>query len=146
MGEALQPSRTHPRAITEEVQRHPEVLASSAVLRRVEQGDQEPALYSTALRTLSAALTAHYGEPTVILIDEYDAPIQAAYAEGFYKEAVTFFRTFLTEGLKDNRNLFKGVLTGVLRVAGEHLLGVEQRPRQLPARRQLRDRVRLHPA
>ena len=65
-------------------------------------------LYFVALRNLSSLLTAHYGEPTVILIDEYDAPIQAAYVGKFYDEAVGFFRNFLSGGFKENPNLFKG--------------------------------------
>ena len=74
------------------------------------------------LRDLSTLLTAHYGEPTVILIDEYDAPIQAAYVGKFYDEAVGFFRNFFSGGFKDNTNLFRGVMTGVLRVAKEGML------------------------
>ena len=74
------------------------------------------------LRDLSTLLTAHYGEPTVILIDEYDAPIQAAYVGKFYDEAVGFFRKFFSGGFKDNTNLFKGAMTGVLRVAKEGVL------------------------
>ena len=91
-------------------------------LRLIIRQHDDLSLYHGMLRDLSTLLTAHYGEPTVILIDEYDAPIQAAYARGFYNDAVDFFRTFLTEGFKDNPNLFKGAMTGVLRVAKEGVL------------------------
>ena len=91
-------------------------------LRLIIRQHDDLSLYHGMLRDLSTLLTAHYGEPTVILIDEYDAPIQAAYARGFYNDAVDFFRTFLTEGFKENPNLFKGAMTGVLRVAKEGVL------------------------
>jgi hypothetical protein len=82
--------------------------------------DDEP-LYWTMLKDLSRHLASHHGERVFILIDEYDIPIQAAYANGYYDEAVSFFRNFLTEGLKDNPHLMRGVLTGVLRIAKESI-------------------------
>lgn len=75
--------------------------------------------YEGALRYLSDYLSRHYGENAVILIDEYDTPLHAGYAEGYYDEAVRFMRNFLSGGLKDNVNLFRGILTGILRVARE---------------------------
>lgn len=86
----------------------------------------EPAELVQALRLLSAILARHRGAPVVILIDEYDTPIISGYLhdghdEGYYDNAVEFFRNFLSEGLKDNPHLIKGVLTGVLRVAKESL-------------------------
>ena len=80
-----------------------------------------PLLCQRALRDLSAWLARHYGSPAIILIDEYDTPIQAGFTQGFYDQAVRFFRNFLSGGLKDNPHLFKGVLTGVLRIARESL-------------------------
>ncbi|AGP40113.1 hypothetical protein BE04_47900 [Sorangium cellulosum] len=74
-----------------------------------------------ALRLLSEALSRQHHQRVVILIDEYDTPIHSAYLHGYYDEAIEFFRNFLSGGLKDNPNLFKGVLTGVLRVAKESL-------------------------
>lgn len=44
----------------------------------------------------------------MILIDEYDTPIQSGYANGYYEEAISFMRNFLSSGLKDNPSLFKG--------------------------------------
>ena len=61
------------------------------------------------------------GERAVILIDEYDSPLHAAWQYGYWDEAVSFFRDFLSAGLKDNEALFKGVLTGILRVSKEGL-------------------------
>lgn len=70
-----------------------------------------------SLRNLSTWLARHHGEQVLILIDEYDTPIHAGYVAGYYDEAVEFFRNFLSGALKDNASLWKGVLTGILRVA-----------------------------
>ncbi len=74
-----------------------------------------------ALGLLSRLLARHHREKVVILIDEYDTPIHAGYTSKYYDDVVAFFRDFLSGGLKDNEHLFKGVLTGVLRVAKESL-------------------------
>ena len=91
-------------------------------LSRLLDPDLDPAPARNALSLLSRLLHAHHGERVVILVDEYDVPMQAGWMGGFYEEVIDFFRTFLTEGLKDNPHLFKGVLTGVLRVAKESIL------------------------
>ncbi len=75
--------------------------------------------YSDALRYLSAFLYRFHKEEVVILVDEYDTPIQAGYLSGYYEEVINFMRNLLSGGLKDNKYLFKGVLTGILRVAKE---------------------------
>jgi hypothetical protein len=72
-----------------------------------------------ALKRLSRLLAEHHGEKVVILVDEYDSPIHAAYTHRYYDEAVAFFRDLLSGGLKDNAHLWKGVLTGILRIARE---------------------------
>jgi hypothetical protein len=74
-----------------------------------------------ALELLSRLLARHHREKVVILIDEYDTPIHAGYTNKYYDDVVAFFRDFLSGGLKDNEHLFKGVLTGILRVAKESL-------------------------
>jgi hypothetical protein len=74
-----------------------------------------------ALGLLSRLLAGHHGEKVVILIDEYDSPIHAGHTNRYYDDVVAFFRDFLSVGLKDNPHLFKGVLTGILRVAKESL-------------------------
>jgi len=70
---------------------------------------------------LCEALTIHHGERVIVLIDEYDAGILTAWERGYYDEAVDFFRALLSPGLKDNPFLFKGILTGILRVAQESM-------------------------
>jgi hypothetical protein len=78
-------------------------------------------LLGRSLAFLSELLHHHHGERVVLLIDEYDTPIHAGYNHGYYDRAVGFFRNFLSGGLKDNSHLFKGVLTGILRVAKESI-------------------------
>ncbi|PRX21219.1 PD-(D/E)XK nuclease superfamily protein [Orenia metallireducens] len=77
--------------------------------------------YEDALRNLSEYLANYHQEKTIILIDEYDQPIQQGYLKGFYQEVMSFMRNILSGGLKDNPNLNKGVLTGILRVAKESI-------------------------
>ncbi|GAB6099391.1 AAA family ATPase [Halanaerocella petrolearia] len=77
--------------------------------------------YQKSLGKLSIYLERYYGTKTIVLIDEYDQPIQSGYAEGYYEEVINFMRGFLETGLKDNSSLAKGVLTGILRVAKESI-------------------------
>lgn len=74
-----------------------------------------------SLLFLSRVLANHHGRKVVILIDEYDTPIHAGYTNRYYDDVIAFFRDFLSAGLKDNPHLWKGVLTGILRVARESL-------------------------
>ncbi|MCR5661441.1 MAG: AAA family ATPase, partial [bacterium] len=73
------------------------------------------------LRFVSSILKKYHGVPAILLIDEYDAPIQGAYAHGYYDEMITFMRSFLSAGLKDNPALKFACLTGVMRVAKESI-------------------------
>ncbi len=57
----------------------------------------------------------------MILIDEYDTPIHAAWQYGYYEDMIAFMRGLLSAALKDNPHIFKGVLTGILRVAKESI-------------------------
>lgn len=70
---------------------------------------------------LSQVLHAYHGERVVILIDEYDTPVQSGYIYDFFDDVVLFFRNFFSACLKDNSSLFKGVLTGILRVSKENM-------------------------
>jgi len=75
----------------------------------------------SSLLDLSQALFEHHGQRVVILIDEYDTPVQSGYTNGFFDEVVGFFRNFFSAALKDNNALFKGVMTGILRVSKENM-------------------------
>ncbi|WP_437800246.1 AAA family ATPase [Sorangium sp. So ce693] len=119
-------------AIRTEVQRlysqHQHLLKSDA-LRPDERRHYEHMLLGEiseedcrgSLRELSDYLARHHGQKVAILIDEYDTPIQSGYLNGFFDEVTLFFRNFFSAALKDNPSLFKGALTGVLRVAPENL-------------------------
>jgi hypothetical protein len=76
-------------------------------------------VFSDMLLDASAWLHKVTGQQVIVLIDEYDAPLHAAWQHGYWDEAVGFFRNFLSAGLKDNNHVFKGVLTGILKVAKE---------------------------
>ncbi|HNH48555.1 MAG TPA: AAA family ATPase, partial [Myxococcota bacterium] len=111
--------------IREAIAAHAPILESPAVdsyyreqLRAVLGGGGEP---DQVLKLLCAALFQQHGERVVVLIDEYDSPILSGWEYGYYAEVASFFRSFLGGGLKDNPHLFRGVLTGILRVAKESM-------------------------
>ena len=76
---------------------------------------------SGAFAVLSRMLYQHHGQKAVIIIDEYDIPIQQGHSKGFYDEVVDFMRNLFSGGLKDNPALAFGFLTGILRVAKESI-------------------------
>ena len=76
---------------------------------------------STALVLLMEMLRQYHGRRVILLIDEYDAPIQQAWENGFYRECIAFQKQLLGSALKSNDNLEFAVLTGVLRVAKESI-------------------------
>ena len=89
----------------------------SAIRERVAPDSE----YSNALETLSRMLYNHYGKQVIVLIDEYDAPIQAAYDYVFYEKMVVFMRNFLSSVFKTNPSLYRGILTGITRVSKESI-------------------------
>ena len=74
-----------------------------------------------SLYNLSAYLYKHYHEKTIILIDEYDVPLQAAYQNHYYDEMVDFMRSVFSSALKTNDALEKAVMTGCLRISKESI-------------------------
>ena len=74
-----------------------------------------------SLKILSKILYQYYNKPVILLIDEYDVPLQNVYIQGYYEEAVSFYRTFYGATFKDNPYLEKTVITGVSRVAKESI-------------------------
>ena len=74
-----------------------------------------------SVKDLSEYLSRYYDKPVMLFLDEYDVPLQTAYVEGYYEEAVKFFKTFYGTTFKDNQYLQKTVLTGVSRVAKESI-------------------------
>ncbi len=74
-----------------------------------------------AIKLLSEFLYKYYQKKVILLIDEYDTPIISAHQEGYYDEAIAFFKEFLSTALKDNEYLEMAVLTGIVRVANENI-------------------------
>ena len=75
----------------------------------------------SSVRELSGYLYRHFEKPVIILIDEYDVPLQSAYVQGYYDEAIEFLKNFYKLSFKDNPYMEKTVLTGVSRVAKESI-------------------------
>ena len=71
------------------------------------------------LQFLTEILYEKYNKKVVVLIDEYDTPLISAYTEGYYREAIPFFKTLYSSVLKDNKYLELGIMTGILQVAKE---------------------------
>ena len=76
---------------------------------------------AASLLKLSKMLSEYYGIAPIIIIDEYDTPIQEGYSKSFYNEIIGFMRNFFSGAFKDNRNLSYGFLTGILRISQESI-------------------------
>lgn len=116
------------RIIRDEYARHRELLDSDAMdagdktyLNDVLNGTADKSDITLSLFKLSEMLHRHYGEGAVIIVDEYDTPIQSGHTNGFYDDVISFMRNFLSGGFKDNKHLAFGFLTGILRVAKESI-------------------------
>lgn len=115
------------KLIAEEYYRHRYLLSviegksRREVYKKIMNREADSIDYEDSLLKLSEYLFDYYKKKAIILIDEYDTPIMAAYNNGYYDEFIDFFKTFLSEALKDNRYLKKSVLTGITRVAKESI-------------------------
>lgn len=112
----------------QEFQRHDYLWQSAALTemekayaKRIMTGQAKPYEYQMSLWQLSQFLQRYTKKNVLILIDEYDAPLQAAFEFGFYDEAIQFFRLWFNNALKGNKYLDFAVLTGVLRLAKESI-------------------------
>lgn len=74
-----------------------------------------------SLRVITNALYTYYQQKVIVLIDEYDVPLQAAYQNNYYEEMVEFLRSVFSSALKTNDALEKGVMTGCLRISKESI-------------------------
>ena len=74
-----------------------------------------------SLRVITNALYTYYQQKVIVLIDEYDVPLQAAYQNNYYEEMVEFLRSVFSSALKTNDALKKGVMTGCLRISKESI-------------------------
>lgn len=114
--------------IANEYIRHEVLLSSKSCneyeknyFKKIIDGTATEVITSRALLNLSQMLQKHYGKSAVIIIDEYDTPIQQGFSSGYYDRITGFMRNLLSGAFKDNSNLAYGFLTGILRVAKESI-------------------------
>lgn len=112
--------------ITSEYKRHTELANSEKFLIKIIMiwliaGSTDKNLFDSSLYMLSKMLHEHYGVAPVVIIDEYDTPIQQGHTLGFYDEVILFMRNLFSGVLKDNKHLSYGFLTGILRVVKESI-------------------------
>ena len=116
------------KLIAQEFRRHDE-LASSSALSDYEKkeysllatGAADEVDYQMSLRTLTLLLHKHHAVAPIVIIDEYDTPIQQGHVNSFYDTAIGFMHNLFSGGLKDNSHLSYGFLMGILRVARESI-------------------------
>lgn len=116
-------------AISEEARSFGFLMDSSILTRfekeqlaRLMRGEFEKAAYlHNSLRLLTELLCRHYGIPVIVLIDEYDVPLDKAYQNGYYQEMVDLIRSMFSQVFKTNKNLYFAVITGCLRIAKESI-------------------------
>ena len=114
--------------LQEEYGRHQELLSSDKLSQyekeyfaKILDASANEVELTSALERLSKMLATHYGKAPIIIIDEYDTPIQEGYSKDFYDEIISFMRNFFSGAFKDNKNLSYGFLTGILRIAQESI-------------------------
>lgn len=114
--------------LQEEYGRHQELLSSGKIsgyekeyFNKVLSATENEVELSFSLEKLSKMLATHYDKAPIIIIDEYDTPIQEGYSKDFYDEIIGFMRNFFSGAFKDNKNLSYGFLTGILRIAQESI-------------------------
>lgn len=114
--------------LQDEFGRHQELLSSNrlveyekAYFSKILNEEASLVDLSAALEKLSQMLTKHYEKAPIIIIDEYDTPIQEGYSKDFYDEIIGFMRNFFSGAFKDNKNISYGFLTGILRIAQESI-------------------------
>lgn len=114
--------------IITEYQRHVELETSDRLsiyekekYKKIARGEVGSVECQMSLELLSRLLAKHHEEKAIIIIDEYDTPIQQGHICGFYQDVVAFMRNLFSGGLKDNPSLAFGFMTGILRVAKESI-------------------------
>lgn len=116
-------ARRFPFLMDSEILTKEEKKSYAALILTGEDGDfqmSDTALEKALLR-LSGLLSRHYGKQVIILIDEYDVPLDKAFQNGYYDEMVSLLRNIFGNALKSNPNLYFAVLTGCLRIAKESI-------------------------
>ena len=124
------------KLLQKEFERHLELLDSPALNEYDKQkikdfldGKADENDCMAAFATLSEMLDKHFCIAPIIIVDEYDTPIQQGYMRGFYDSVIRFMRNLFSGGLKDNKHLSYGFLTGILRVAKESIFSGLNNPK-----------------
>lgn len=114
--------------ISSEYARHPELQAGNEISQqdkdfyeKIVNKNANKADYMLSLQILSRMLYQYYKKAPVIIIDEYDTPIQEGFVNNYYNEAIRFIRNFFSAALKDNPYITMSLMTGILRVAKESI-------------------------
>ena len=87
----------------------------------VDKKINNPLMYIDSIKVLAKLLYIDYGKKAVILIDEYDTPLEGAFQKGFYDKAIEFYKKFYSSALKTNEYLLFSITTGVLEIAKESI-------------------------
>ena len=106
----------------QELESSQEIAKADAVLyHKIINDTATDVSYFFSLQSLSRMLYMHHKKAPIIIIDEYDTPIQQGFIHGYYQQAVDFIRNFFSSALKDNPHMSFAILTGILRVAKESI-------------------------
>ncbi len=116
-------------AVSEEAARFDCLLESQILTQQdkaklqelIEGNFEKRALLNSSLKLLTRLLCKHYGTPVIVLLDEYDVPLDKAYQKGYYQEMLQLIRQLFSSALKTNPNMYFTVITGCLRIARESI-------------------------
>ena len=113
--------------ISNEFKRHKYIIESDVLksekehFMKIVNNDKDMSLYITALKFLSDCLNKYHNKKVIILIDEYDVPLENSFFRGFYQEMIDFLRSLFESALKTNTSLEFSVITGCLRISKESI-------------------------
>lgn len=113
--------------ISNEFKRHKYIIESDVLkdekehFMKIVNNDKDMSLYITALKFLSDCLNKYHDKKVIILIDEYDVPLENSFFRGFYQEMIDFLRSLFESALKTNTSLEFSVITGCLRISKESI-------------------------
>ena len=114
--------------ISSEYARHTELQSSNEIseqdynfYKKIINKNADEADFMFSLQILSKMLYQHHKKAPILIIDEYDTPIQQGFINDYYNDAVEFIRNFFSAALKDNPNITLSIMTGILRVAKESI-------------------------
>jgi hypothetical protein len=114
-------------SIAGEFERHSYILKDETLTEKKEQyerimrGTGSLHEYGTSLKFLTECLSIHHGKKALVLLDEYDVPLESSWANGYYPDMVNFIRSLLGSALKDNPFLEFAAITGCLRISKESI-------------------------